>query len=196
MYKLRNWRMYHPTSDAGGATDAPAPNSTVADVDAPPADMQSDPPNAADNVNATAEKMANAIVAKKLKGMPSKEELTAFRAWQESQKTPEQKESEEITRLRNEAAENAAKVQAYERKDAVLVAGVSPAYAEYVAFEAGKLVTDGTDFKTALGSFIKANPQFKGQPTPQNTQLPLGGSARQMDGVEKAFLKLNPDLKE
>ncbi|MDL2293203.1 hypothetical protein LJC60_01075 [Ruminococcaceae bacterium OttesenSCG-928-D13] len=196
MYKFMNWKrkLLHPGADGGAPTDPPA-DPKPPEGDTPPADGDAgdnDPPA---DPKAEAQKMADAIVAKKMKGMPSKEDLAAFKEWKESQKTPEQKESEEVQRLRQEAQEAAAKVMAYERKDSVIGSGVSPTYADFVAFEVGKLVTDDTDFAAALAGYVKANPQFKGQPAPQRTQLPHGGSVDQMDEVEKAFYAINPDLK-
>ena len=43
--------------------------------------------NAEVDIEAKAQKIADAMVAKKMKGMPTKEELKAFKDWQESQKT-------------------------------------------------------------------------------------------------------------
>ena len=54
------------------------------------------------DIKAEAQKIADAMLAKKMKGMPTKEELKEFKDWQESQKTAEQKQAEkeaEYTKL-------------------------------------------------------------------------------------------------
>lgn len=151
----------------------------------PPADPPADSPPASDpppaepdkDLQAEAQKIADAIVAKKLKGMPSKEDLKAFREWQEQQKTPEQKEeSEELAKAKREAEKYKAQAQAYERERAAVKAGVSPEYAEFVAFAAGRQVDDDTDFDTALAAYLKENPQYKGSAAPTKTGMSQGKS--------------------
>lgn len=121
------------------------------------------------------QRRADALVAKRLKGMPSKDELAAFRKWQDEQKTPEQKESEELAKVKREAEEYRQKLTAFENEKKVLQKGVSPAFAEFVAFSVGKAVTDDTDFDTALASFVKANPQYAEKAAP-GAQLRTGMS--------------------
>lgn len=150
-------------AEPAGDPDPPA--------DPPPADPPAEP---SVDPQAEAQKIADAIVAKKLKGMPSKEELKAFREWQEQQKSPEQKENEELAKVKREAEEYKAKAQAYEHERAVIKAGVAPEYAEFIAFAVGKQLDDDTDFDVALTAYLKENPQYKGPPAPAKTGLPHG----------------------
>lgn len=170
----------------------PAPQKTDPPSDPPPANPPADP---SPDLQAEAQKIADAMVAKKLKGMPTKEELKAFRDWQEQQKTPEQKENEELARVKREAEEYKSKAQTYERERAVIKSGVAPEFAEYVAFAAGKRVDDNIDFDTALAAYLKENSQYKGEAPPVRTGLPQGPGAKALDGVEAAFYERNPELK-
>lgn len=93
------------------------------------------------------------MVAKKMKGMPSKEELKAFKDWQESQKTAEQKQSEkeaehQKTLLRNAELEN---------ENKVFKAGVEKDSVDYVTYKVSKM--DG-DFDENLKKYLKDNPKF------------------------------------
>lgn len=102
---------------------------------------------------AEAQKMADAMVAKKLKGMPSKEELAKYKEWQESQKTAEEKRAEEAERYRAIEAENASLKQ----EKLILSQGVKLDDADYVLFKVSKM--EG-DFKENLQSFLAENPKF------------------------------------
>lgn len=102
---------------------------------------------------AEAQKMADAMVAKKLKGMPSKEELAKYKEWQESQKTAEEKRAEEAERFRVIEAENTSLKQ----EKLVLSKGVKLDDADYVLFKVGKM--EG-DFEENLESFLLDNPKF------------------------------------
>ena len=100
-----------------------------------------------------AQKMADAIVAKKLKGMPTKEELKAYNDWKESQKTEEQKKADieaENTR-RNQELSNTKK------ELAVYKAGVNADEADFVVYKVSKM--DG-EFEENLEKFLKDNPKY------------------------------------
>lgn len=182
MYMYKNPKnLFLRAPEDGGATGTD-PAAT------PPGAPAGDP---AADVAAQAQKMADAIVAKKLQGMPTKEELAAFKAWQAQQKPPE----DPAAKAQAEVAKLQEKVAAYERKEQVASAGVNPAYAEFVAFEAGKGVTDGVDFSAALKTYLEKNPQYKAAAKPAAWGMPQGGVPVSQDGVEAAFAKLNPGLK-
>lgn len=95
------------------------------------------------------------IVKERLKKMPSKEELKAFKDWQETQKTAEQKQAEKETEhqktlLRNTELEN---------ENKVFKAGVEKDSVDYVAFKVSKM--EG-DFDENLTKFLKENQKFLG----------------------------------
>ncbi len=150
-----------------------------------------------EDVRREAQKIADAIVAKKLKDMPTKEEMAAFKEWQAEQskpeKSPELKAMEErLAQIEQEAAESKAKATKYERERAALAAGVTQDFVEFVAHKAGAMVTDDKTFDKALSEYLEANKQFKGQ---VKTGREMGDPQPQLDGVEKAFLAKNPDIK-
>ncbi|HHU52714.1 MAG TPA: hypothetical protein GXZ43_01355 [Clostridiaceae bacterium] len=126
---------------------------------------QSQSPDAQGN-NAGSEKTftqedVNNIVSQRLeqekKKMPSKEELEAFKKWQEDQKTAEEKRAEKDAEYNQMQAE----LNLYKNKEKVTKAGINPEFAEFAVFEVSKQVNDSTDFDTALTSWIEANPQYK-----------------------------------
>lgn len=95
----------------------------------------------------------NAMLTKERKKMPSKEELEAFKEWQETQKTVEQKQAEkeaehQKTLLRNTELEN---------ENKVFKAGVEKDNVDYVAYKVSKM--DG-DFEENLTKYLKDNPKF------------------------------------
>ena len=92
-------------------------------------------------------------LAKAMKGMPGEEELAAFRAWRESQKT-EQERWDSLTRERDEskAALTAAQaeLEALKREKYVLSKGLTGEEAEFIAFKAAKRVDGKTTFEQAV----------------------------------------------
>ena len=102
------------------------------------------------DVKAEAQKIADAMFAKKMKGMPSKEELKAFKDWQESQKTAEQKQQEEIIKMQNLQSDNNFKTQMLE----IMKNGLSYDEAEFVQFKLSKM---NGDFEENLETYLKNN---------------------------------------
>ena len=79
------------------------------------------------------------------------------------------------------------------RENAVMKAGVNTDDADYVLFKVGKM--EG-DFGDNLKKFLEENPKYKTEPTkkvPDGKHEP--SRSDNMDGVEAAFRKRNPDLK-
>lgn len=117
-------------------------------------------------------------VAKATKGMPSEKELTAFRAWKESQQTEKERWDTLTTErdtARTELTAAQAELEQYKREKFLLGKGVPAADVDYYAFKIGKLVDDKTDFETAAEAYLKEHaPQ---QPeTPKGTiRVDLGG---------------------
>ena len=92
-------------------------------------------------------------LAKAMKGMPSEEEITAFRSWKESQQT-EQERWKNLTKERDESrtALTAAQAELEQLKHEkyVLSKGLTGDEAEFVAFKAAKMVDDKTTFEQAV----------------------------------------------
>lgn len=92
-------------------------------------------------------------LAKAMKGMPSEEELTAYRNWQAVQAG----EKERWDKLTGERDTLTGKLSATEaerdqlmRELYVLKKGLSGEEAEFIAFKAGKMVDDQTTFEQAV----------------------------------------------
>lgn len=103
------------------------------------------------------------MVAKKMKGMPSKEELKAFKDWQETQKTAEQKQSEKETKYQETLSKNESLAQ----ENQVLKANVNIDDVDYVLFKVSKM--EG-DFEENLAEFLKDNPKYLRQDQEENEE--------------------------
>lgn len=132
-------------------------------------------------------------LARAVKGLPVKEELAAFKKWQEEQKTDGFKDEDKLRKL----AEYEQKLQSYEQREKVRAANVEGRYIDFVIFEANRRVNKNTDFEAALNSYLAENPNYL-----VGNQISLsaggyrqGGSGQQLSGVEAEFLKRNPYLK-
>ena len=133
------------------------------------------------------------IVADRLsrerKNQPSAERLKAFEEWEKTQQTEAEKAAETAKKLQE--AESAA--EALRHENAVIKAGVNADDVDYVLFKVGKM--EG-DFSDNLKKFLEDNPKYTAEPT---KRLPDGkhepSRSDNMDGVEAAFRKRNPDLK-
>lgn len=103
----------------------------------------------------------DALIQKRLdrerKKMPSEDELTAFRAWRESQQT-EQDRWNTLANERDTAQSQLSAVQAeleqQKREKLLLSKGVSIDDVDYYAFKIGKLVTDSVSFEQAAEQFL------------------------------------------
>lgn len=97
-------------------------------------------------------------IAKAMKGMPAEDELTAFRAWKESQQT-EKERWNSLTKERDESKTALAAVheelEQYKREKFLIGKGVNPEDVDYFAFKIGKLVTDTVDFEKAAEQFLE-----------------------------------------
>ncbi len=115
-------------------------------------------------------------LAKAMKGMPGEEELTAFRAWKQSQQT----ENEKMDALQRERDESAAALTAaqaeleqYKREKYLLSKGVNGEDVDYYAFKIGKLVSDELTFEKAAEQYLKEHPAAGGMRV--DTAAPLSG---------------------
>lgn len=131
----------------------------------------------------------NKIVQERLdkekKKMPSKEELKAFKDWQESQKTAEQKQAEKDAEYKKTLNE----LNTLKQTNAVLEAGVNKDDADYVLFKVSKM--EG-EFEENLAKFLKDNPKYLKQELekaePKATGAPVKTISSNESGV-RAILK-------
>lgn len=112
-------------------------------------------------------------LAKATKGMPSEEEITAYRAWKDSQ----QSEKERMDAIVKERDENKAALAAaqeeleqHKREKFLLSKGVNPDDVDYYAYKIAKLVDEKTDFEAAAQEVLADQ-------NPSNAmRVDLGGS--------------------
>lgn len=142
------------------------------------------------DVKAEAQKIADAMLAKKMKGMPSKEELKAFKNWQESQKTAEQKQAEKEAEYQKTLNE----LNTLKQTNAVLEAGVNKDDADYVLFKVSKM--EG-DFEENLTKFLKDNPKYLKQvetTEPKATGTSVKSISSKNDGVLGILASKHPEI--
>ncbi len=149
--------------------------------------------NAENDIEAKAQKIADAMVAKKMKGMPSKEELKAFKEWQESQKTAEQKQAEKDA----EYAQKDNTISQLQKEVAILKAGVKDTEdVDYILFKVSKM--EG-EFEENLAKFLNDNPKFtKGEELnePKATGAPVKSISSTDNGVTAILKAKHPELFE
>ena len=143
------------------------------------------------DVKAEAQKIADAMLAKKMKGMPSKEELKAFKEWQESQKTAEQKQAEKDAEYQKTLNE----LNTLKQTNAILEAGVNKDDADYVLFKVSKM--EG-EFEENLAKFLKDNPKYLKQELEQTESKATGAPVRTInsknDGVLGILASKHPEI--
>lgn len=139
------------------------------------------------DVKAEAQKIADAMVAKKMKNMPSKEEIKAFKDWQAEQK--QTKKEAEYQKTLNE-------LNTLKQTNAVLEAGVNKDDADYVLFKVSKI--EG-EFEENLAKFLKENPKYLKQELEQTeikaTGAPVKTISSNNDGVLGILASKHPEMK-
>ena len=137
----------------------------------------------------------NKIVQERLdkekKKMPSKDELKAFKNWQESQKTAEQKQAEKEAEYQKTLNE----LNTLKQTNAVLSAGVNKDDADYVLFKVSKM--EG-EFEENLAKFLKDNPKYLKQgletTEPKATGAPIKSISSNNDGVLGILASIHPEI--
>lgn len=123
-------------------------------------------------------------LAKAMKGMPSEEDLTAYRTWKDGQK--EEKERwDTLTGERDTLAGklNAAEAERDQLKRELYLTrkGLAGEEAEFIAFKAGKMVDDKTTFEQAVDALTADRKK-----TTFDWTAPIGGGS-QKTGVNDAM---------
>lgn len=92
-------------------------------------------------------------LAKAMKGIPSEEEITAYRTWKDSQQTEQERQAKREKEFAdNKSALTAAQaeVQQLKREKYVLSKGLTGEEAEFISFKAERMVDDKTTFEQAV----------------------------------------------
>ena len=178
------------TTELGGAqTDGGDPNTT-----------STPEPAGAEKTFTQAEvnELIRVRLERERKGQPTKDELTAFRNWQNSQKTAEQKAADDLKAAQDAQSAAEQKAADLEAMFAAMKAGVSPEAAEDVVALAKLKVSEDMPLSAAIAEVLKKYPQFCGGTaapvTTTGAKINNGGSTT-VSGVEKRFLEKNPGIK-
>lgn len=137
----------------------------------------------------------NAIVKERLakaqKGIPSKEELTEYNKWKESQKTQEDKYND----LLKSSGEKDTTISSLEREIQVRKSGINDDDdVEFILYKVGKM--EG-DFSDNLQEYLTNNPKYtKKQETKATGVETKSGSVAKEDGVTAILKAKHPDLFE
>lgn len=130
------------------------------------------------------------------KDMPSKDELNAFREWQNSQKTSEQLTAEKITAAENSKAEAVRRAEAAEAKCTAYSKGVSAEAVEDVIALAMAKTSDSKSIEQAIDEVIEKYPSFcSSSKSGITTGVDFSGGSNNKDGITAAFLARNPNIK-
>jgi len=134
----------------------------------------------------------NAIVKERLakaqKGIPSKEELTKYNEWKESQKTQEDKYNELIQKN----TEKSTTISNLQKENLVLRSGITDMdQVEFIVYKVGKM--DG-DFEENLKNYLADNPKFiQKQEKATGVETKTSSIAKE-DGVLAILKAKHPDI--
>lgn len=159
-------------------------NNTIQQVSA---DTIGENKPAESNQNTIAEKTftqseVNDLVKSRLererKNMPSKDELAAFKKWQDEQKTAEEKHAEAIKAEQQKTTDAELRASEFEAKYVAMTKGVKPEAVEDVIALAKVKVSDDVTLEQAIDAVVKKYPSFSGKSEiPANTGIAMGNNA-------------------
>lgn len=103
-------------------------------------------------------------LAKAMKGIPSEEEITAYRTWKDSQQTEQERQAKRDKEFAdNKAALTAAQteIEQMKRDKYVLSKGLTGDDAEFIAFKALRMMDDKTTFEQAVDKLTENRQKVK-----------------------------------
>ncbi len=123
-------------------------------------------------------------LARERKGMPSQEELAAFRTWKDSQQTEQQRQQrilDERNGFEQRVTELETQLAQAQNERMLLSRGVPAEDVDYYAYKIGKMVSDSVTFEQAADSFLRERPAPARTPAPQqgvraSFSAPMGGN--------------------
>lgn len=116
-------------------------------------------------------------LAKAMKGIPSEEELTAYRTWKDSQQTEQERQAKrdkELAESKSALSAAQSELEQVKRDKYVLSKGLTGDDAEFIAFKALKMVDDKTTFEQAVDKLTENRQKVKFDWT-----APAGGGEKQ-----------------
>ena len=110
------------------------------------------------DILAKAQELADAMVAKKLKDMPTKEEVKAFKEWQASQQTVEERAAKAIEEANAKATEANEQLESFKRRDAIRLANIDEQFVQFVEYSVMSTAkAKDITFEHALSEFMVEN---------------------------------------
>lgn len=103
-------------------------------------------------------------LAKAMKGMPSEEELTAYRSWKDGQQTEQERQAQrdrEFAESKNALTAAQTEIEQLKRDKYVFSKGLTGEEAEFIAFKAQKMVDDKTTFEQAVDQLTESRQRVK-----------------------------------
>lgn len=103
-------------------------------------------------------------LAKAMKGVPSEEELTAYRTWKDSQQTEQERQAKrdkELAESKSALSAAQSELEQVKRDKYVLSKGLTGEDAEFIAFKALKMVDDKTTFEQAVDKLTENRQKVK-----------------------------------
>lgn len=133
---------------------------------------------------ADVDKLIQERIAREKKNQLSKDELKAYNAWKESQKTEEEKRNEALTNAEKARLAAEEKATALEAKVTCLSKGVITTSVDDVVILAKAMVTEEVKIEQAIDKVLEKYPSFKGehQQEEQNKGFKVGAGAEQTKG--------------
>lgn len=127
-------------------------------------------------------------LAKAMKGVPSEEEMTAYRAWKENQQTEQERQTQrdkDFDKAQSDLAAAQSELEQLKREKYVLSKGLSGDEAEFISFKASKLVDDKTTFEQAVDKLTENRKK-----TTFDWSAPVGGGNDGKNTVNAAMNSL------
>lgn len=139
----------------------------------------------------TQEELDNIVkerIARVEKKLPSKEELTKFNEWKESQKTEAERQAEVLKEIEQYKIEK----EQIARENVLLKKGIKQDDIDYVAFKVSKM--EG-EFEANIELFLKENPKFiETKEETKTTGVKSTGITQEGDGVISILKQKHPEL--
>lgn len=126
-------------------------------------------------------------LAKAMKGVPSEEEITAYRTWKDSQQTEQERQAKrdkELADSKSALSAAQSELEQVKRDKYVLSKGLTGDDAEFIAFKALKMVDDKTTFEQAVDKLTENRQKVKFDWT-----APAGGGEKK-DNINAAMNNL------
>lgn len=118
-------------------------------------------------------------LAKAMKGIPSEEEIAAYRTWREGQQTEQERQAKrdkELADSKSALTAAQAEIEQMKRDKYVLSKGLTGEEAEFIAFKALKMVDDKTTFEQAVDRLTENRQKVR-----IDWAAPAGGGEKKID---------------